>query len=161
MDRAHHLGQPVSIHVGTEADAGDWAQLRHELWPNSRLSEHAADIAAFMAKPDETLNLIATDEDGRAIGFAEASLRHDYVNGCNSSPVAFLEGIYVRPEQRRMGFAKQLVAAVEAWAIQQKCSELASDANIANQTSHSMHQALGFVETQRVVYFRKGLSSAE
>ena len=93
MDRTHYLGEPVSVHVATEADVYDWAQLRYELWPNSSLSEHAADIAAVLARPDETLNLIAVSEDGMAIGFAEASLRHDYVNECDSSPVAFLEGI--------------------------------------------------------------------
>ena len=84
MDCPDHLGQSVSIHVASAADAGDWAQLRHELWVNSSWSEHAADIAAFLGKPDGTLNLIATSEDGTAIGFAEASLRHDYVNGCDS-----------------------------------------------------------------------------
>ena len=77
MDCPDHLGQSVSIRVATKTDASDWAQLRHELWANSSLSEHAADIAAFLGKPDGTLNLIATSEDGTAIGFAEASLRHD------------------------------------------------------------------------------------
>jgi aminoglycoside 6'-N-acetyltransferase I len=37
------------------------------------------------------------------------------------------------------------------------CSELASDARLENSASHAMHRALGFSETQRVVYFRKAL----
>jgi aminoglycoside 6'-N-acetyltransferase I len=37
------------------------------------------------------------------------------------------------------------------------CTELASDALLDNQTSHAMHEALGFVETERVVYFLKPL----
>jgi aminoglycoside 6'-N-acetyltransferase I len=130
--------------------------MRHALWPNSA-REHEADIAALLDDPGETFNLIARDDDGSPAGFAEAALRHDYVNGCHSSPVAFLEGIYVAPAARRRGVARELVAAIQAWAVEKGCSELASDAALDNMSSHSMHVALGFEETQRVVYFRRVL----
>jgi aminoglycoside 6'-N-acetyltransferase I len=32
---------------------------------------------------------------------------------------------------------------------------MASDADIANLSSHGFHHAAGFTETERVVYFRK------
>ncbi|EBL5154416.1 GNAT family N-acetyltransferase [Salmonella enterica subsp. enterica serovar Dublin] len=51
--------------------------------------------------------------DGVAIGFADASIRHDYVNGCDSSPVAFLEGIFVLPSFRQRGVAKQLIIGLQ------------------------------------------------
>jgi aminoglycoside 6'-N-acetyltransferase I len=73
--------------------------------------------------------------------------------------VAFLEGIYVEPAFRRTGVARQLVQAVEDWAKLAGCSELASDTDIANVASQQLHNALGFSETQRVVYFRKLLGS--
>ena len=120
---------------------------------------HAADIAALLEKPRNTINLIARLPDGRAVGLAEAGLRHDYVEGCKTSPVAFLEGIYVAPDCRRMGIARGLVTAVEAWARAQGCTEFASDAALDNLESHQMHGALGFSETRRVVYFRKMLGS--
>jgi aminoglycoside 6'-N-acetyltransferase I len=90
-------------------------------------------------------------------GFAEAAIRRDYVNGCETSPVAFVEGIHVVPEHRRQGVAGALIAAVEQWARDQGLRELASDALIENSQSHAMHRALGFSETERVVYFRKAL----
>ena len=158
MDRADHLGQPVtSIAAATAADIADWVLLRQALWPDTGVDEHGAEIAEALAAPDRGLNLILRLADGAAVGFAEASLRHDYVNGCDSSPVAFLEGIYVAPPFRRRGLARQLVAAVEAWAAAQGCTELASDALLDNLASQQMHGALGFEETQRVVYFRKKL----
>lgn len=94
---------------------------------------------------------------GLAAGFVEASLRTDYVNGTSSSPVAFLEGLYVMPEHRRQGLASALVAAVEAWADSLGCQEFASDAAIDDELSHAVHKALGFRETERVVFFRKAL----
>jgi aminoglycoside 6'-N-acetyltransferase I len=101
---------------------------------------------------------IASSMEGKTAGFVEAALRMDYVNGCVSSPVVFLEGIYVEPWARRQGAARSLVEAVETWGRTQGCSEFASDALLENSDSHSMHRGLGFEETERVVYFRKSLS---
>lgn len=64
-----------------------------------------------------------------------------------SSPVAFLEGIYVLPEYRRSGVASALVQQVEHLAKQFACTEFASDAALDNTISHAMHRALGFQET--------------
>lgn len=131
--------------------------MRTALWPNGGNGAHAADIAELLVDAGETINLIARDTDGTALGFAEAALRRDYVNGCKTSPVAFLEGIFVKPEARGQGVARALVATVEAWAREQGCTEFASDAAPENFASLDMHRALGFVETQRVVFFRKVL----
>lgn len=73
------------------------------------------------------------------------------------SPVAFLEGIYVAAEHRRQGIAARLVDAVAAWATSLGCREFASDAPLENELSQEVHKALGFRETERVVFFRKVL----
>lgn len=145
------------ISLVSAPDADEVATLRHALWPDTGIAAHRQDLEKTLAQPQRYIGFIARRLDGVAFGFAEASLRQDYVNGTKSSPVAFLEGIYVDPEFRRMGVARQLVEAVEAWARQQNCSELASDTGIANVPSQKLHNALGFAETQRVVYFRKVL----
>ena len=146
----------TTINRATATDARDWEALRQALWPGGGdTGAHADDIARLLADPGDTVNLIARNDAGDAVGFAEASLRHDYVNGCDTSPVAFLEGIYVAPAARQRGVARALVAAVQSWAREQGCTELASDAAIGNTISLEMHNALGFVETQRVVFFRK------
>lgn len=157
MGGADYLGEPVRIAPAVAADAADWLAMRTALWPSGADGAHAGEIAALLAEPGETINLIARGGDGVALGFAEASLRHDYVNGCKTSPVAFLEGIFVTPEARGQGVARALVGAVEGWAREQGCSEFASDAPIDNFVSAYMHRALGFAETQRVVFFRKAL----
>ena len=53
--------------------------------------------------------------------------------------------------------ARQLFAAIGDWARARGCHELASDALIDNETSQRAHAALGFRETERVVYFVKKL----
>ena len=101
---------------------------------------------------------VAVDASGIAAGFVEASKRNDYVNGTSSSPVAFLEGLYVEPAARRKGVARSLVESVVAWAAAEGCRELASDSPLDNVAAHAVHRALGFAETERVVYFLRTLS---
>jgi len=140
------------VPAGT-GDTEEWIALRAALWPAA--PDHAGDIARMRAAPERSVTFIARDGGGAAIGFAEVSLRHDHVNGCETSPVGFLEGIYVVPARRRQGAARALIAAAEDWTRAQGASELASDALLDNIDSHRMHAALGFIETERVVTFRK------
>jgi len=139
---------------------GRWVEMRLALWPDTPEAEHRAEVESSLAESDRYASFLCEDEAGVAAGFAEASIRRDYVNGCETSPVAFLEGIYVLPAYRRRGVARALITAVERWATSQGCQELASDTATDNLRSQSLHMALGFEETERVVYFRKELAPA-
>lgn len=141
----------------TSVEQPGWLPLREALWPHCSREEHLSEMAEFLAQPERFTQFIAYTEERQPIGFIEAALRRDYVNGTESSPVAFLEGIYVVPTHRRQGVARSLVAAVAEWAVKRGCKEFASDAALDNELSHQMHRSLGFVETERVVYFRKAL----
>ncbi len=142
--------EPVSAET-----LADWAALRFALWPDEGQLGEAADWLAT-ADPNQH-NIVARIGDGTTIGFAEATLRHDYVNGTSTSPVVFLEGIYVAPDHRRQGVAAMLVEAVARWGRAQGCTEFASDALIDNLDSHAFHRAIGFAEQERVVCFSKAL----
>ena len=138
-----------------EADAADWLRLRVALWPHAA-AESPDEIAQIIESPDLSA-FIARDVEGVPLGFAEVAIRRDYVNGCDTSPVGFLEGIFVLPAARMQGVARALVDAAADWVLSKGCTEFASDAALDNAASHRMHAALGFTETQRVVYFRKVL----
>jgi aminoglycoside 6'-N-acetyltransferase I len=133
-----------------------WAALRHALWDELTAAEHRAEASEQLDEPERLLNLVALS-DAKVVGFAEAALRHDYVNGCETSPVVFLEAIYVDAKARGQGVARQLCDAVAAWGRGRGCSELASDALADDADSHAFHRAAGFAETERVVYFRREL----
>ena len=135
----------------------EWSALRVELWADGTLEEHRAEATIALDDPTRLVAFLARDADGRAVGFAEASVRSDYVNGCSTSPVGFLEGLYVREDARRRGIARGLMLAVEQWARDRGCIELASDALLVNAPSQNVHRAIGFSETERVVFFRKSL----
>src|SRR5687767_5560753 len=135
----------------TPEQAG-WLSFRMALWPGEPKEKHLEEMRESLTRPDQYAQFIARYDDGEPIGFAECSIRSDYVNGTETTPVGFLEGIYVAPEHRRKGVAAALTAAVAEWARASGCRELASDASLDNEQSHAMHRALGFAETERVVY---------
>jgi len=135
--------------------------MRDALWPEPEQDEertHPREIEQFFAgtlrEPLEVL--LAVDGTGRAVGFAELSIRN-YAEDCVTDRVAYLEGWYVESEWRRRGVGTALVAAAEAWARAQGCTELASDALLDNDTSAAAHLALGFTETVRIRCFKKQL----
>lgn len=146
--------------AGTRHLSG-WASLRAELWPDEDADQHRAELAETLSAGSERdFACIALTAEGRCVGFAEAALRTDYVNGCETSPVVFLEGIYVAEIHRRAGVARMLCRAVEAWGRERGCTEFASDAAIDNLASLAFHRALGFAETERVVFFRKAVGTS-
>ena len=147
----------VRIEPLTTAPHPGWLALRRALWPECPDAEHERDMAAQVADPDTFVQFIAWSGRDDPIGFAEAAIRRDAVNGATLSPVPFLEGLYVVPAARRRGVARALVAAVIGWARAAGYAELASDARLGNEVSHALHRALGFQETERVVCFRRPL----
>jgi aminoglycoside 6'-N-acetyltransferase I len=140
----------------TASDRKTWLELRLALWPDCDPAEHEREIRQQLDEPERFLALLVIQR-GKALGLAEASLRSDHVNGTESSPVAFLEGLYVDPPARRQGVAGLLVQAVRDWALQAGVTELASDAAQENLLGQRIHRALGFRETERVVYYRMPL----
>ena len=141
----------------TSGEHAGWLELRDALWPQPH-EVQLAEMAAIAAEPRRYAAFVAYGDARAPVGFAEAALRTDYVNGAQSTTVAFLEGLYVAPRARRQGIGRALVDEVCRWAHDLGCREVASDALLDNEVSHAVHRALGFAETERVVFYRKELS---
>ena len=137
------------------SDDSAWLALRHALFPHHDEPWLRAEMDRFVARPDRHAQFLVVDEEGAAVGLAEVSLRADPVPGTRSTPVAFLEAVYVAPHARRRGLARALVTHTRAWGRAQGCAEFASDALLDNAESLALHRALGFEETTRIVCFRQ------
>jgi aminoglycoside 6'-N-acetyltransferase I len=77
--------------------------------------------------------------------------------GCDGSPVPYVEAWYVAPEMRRRGAGRALIEAAREWARERGYRELASDTELSNEVSARAHQALGFEEVERAIHFRLAL----
>lgn len=142
------------IRPATPADYPQWLALRLALWDDNTEDEMLAEMRTLLTDPQQAVFL--AEENGVLIGFAEVSLRK-YADGCDTSPVGYLEGWYVAPEHRRAGIGSALVHAGEEWARTHGCREMASDTWLENEISIQAHLQLGYAESERLVHFMKHL----
>ena len=143
------------IQRATEHDTEVLAGLALLLWDNHDVAELRDEFAEIL-KSEEAACFLAC-EAGVPLGFAQCQLRHDYVEGTRTSPVGYLEGIFVQPAFRHRGLANQLLGACEGWAREKGCTEFASDCELGNGASLNFHLSMGFTEVNRIVCFTKTL----
>jgi aminoglycoside 6'-N-acetyltransferase I len=154
----------IVVRPAAPADAAGWLDMRLALWPDDSREAHGREVARYFdstAGRDPTIGQVlvaaaSPEPDAPLVGFAELALR-PYAEGCETSPVGFLEGWYVAPGHRRRGVGRALVEAAETWVRSRGCREFASDTQLDNVASAAAHRALGFGEVERLVCFRKSL----
>ncbi len=134
----------------------EWLMMGLDLWPHytkSRLSEIFVEV---LESEKEKAYVCRTKNEYAA--FISVSIRFEYVPGSRSSPVGYVEGLYVKPHLRKKGIAKQLVQKGEEWASSKGCSQIASDVELENEHSYDFHRQIGFEEVQRVICLIKDIS---
>ena len=137
------------------ADAEILAGLAIQMWEDHDPAELAEEFRDLAEKEDAACFIRYADD--RPVAFAQCQLRYDYVEGTRSSPVGYLEGIFVSEEYRKNGFAAELLAECEKWAKDKGCTEIASDCELGNENSLKFHLSVGFEEVNRLICFRKEL----
>jgi len=143
------------IRKATPKDCDAAARLALLLWPEETLGALEESLRGCLASNEGTV-FIALDE-GEPVGLAQCQLRHDYVEGTDSSPVGYLEGIYVVEGHRGKGIARELLQGCEQWAKAMGCTEFASDCELDNAASLQFHLKTGFREANRIICFTKEL----
>ncbi len=151
MTKQNFIIRPIG-----EDDIAEWFRLRKLLWDESSDEEHKAEMLDIYEHNDSQLVLVAQLDNGKLVGFLEASIR-PFVEDCHSDHVGYLEGWFVELDYRRYGIGRKLVKGAENWAQKKGCEEMASDSEIGNDLSLRAHLNLGYEETSRLVHLRKDL----
>jgi len=129
----------------------EWIELCKALWPDTTAQDLIEGRAAY--KLSDFLYYTGNE----AVAFISLSMRHEYVPGTQTTPVGYLEGIYVKPEFRKRGIAKELVTYAKEWAFSQGCNEMASDVELHNEDSQLFHEKIGFTEVPRFISYTMNL----
>lgn len=141
------------IRKATKEDVICIAEMAIIMWDSCSAEELAEEFEAVLGNEECAIYLYCIDN--MPIGFAQCGLRHDYVEGTESSPAGYLEGIFIREEYRKNGYAKDLLVECEKWAKEKGCSEFASDCELDNEVSFAFHMNMGFTEANRIICFTK------
>jgi len=152
----------IAVRPVSRSDAAAWKHMRRALWPGESGEELDREVEEFFegALPEPEAALLATDEAGEPIGVVELSIRPT-AEGCRTNRVAYVEAWYVAPAARRGGVGRALIEAAEEWGRERGCEEIASDTEIANESSARAHAALGFEDAGVLRCFRKELYERE
>lgn len=149
-------GSGAMIRQASIEDSAAVAKLALLLWPGHESGALREEMEGILS--DENAAVFLAFRGGVPVGFAQCALRFDYVEGTASSPVGYLEGVYVAPDCRKQGLAKELLARGEAWAKSRGCTEFGSDCALDNADSLCFHLKAGFEEANRIICFTKKLS---
>lgn len=131
------------------------AHLAIQMWRDSTVLDLEKEFEQVINSDNAVVFIKFIDKN--PIGFAQCQLRTDYVEGTESSPVGYLEGIFVLEEYRHNGYAKELLNTCENWAKEKNCREFASDCELDNIDSYKFHIAVGFAEANRIICLKKTL----
>jgi len=132
----------------TKENENAWAEMCVELW-----QDLTVDSVLRMSHEGLFKNEFLYFDESKPAAFLSLSLRSDYVEGTTSCPVAYVEGLYVRPEFRRKGIAEKMIEHAKQWSALYGCAELASDCTIDNEGSQAFHKDVGFTEANRIVCY--------
>ena len=144
-----------TIRRATHEDKWSWLQMRQRLWPEAPLDYLSFDLDDRLADPDYAVFVASRGEESLS-AFIEAGLR-DYAEGCESSPVGYIEAWYVDEHLRGQKLGRELILVAERWAREKGCTEMASDTWLENEASITAHLKLGYTEVERLVHFAKRL----
>ncbi|MBL8050980.1 MAG: GNAT family N-acetyltransferase [Anaerolineales bacterium] len=144
----------IEIRKVTSAEKEIWFQMRKGVWPEAEDDYLMFDMDEILASAEDIIFMAFVD--GKPAGMIETSIR-EYAEGCESSPVGYIEAWFVYGDFRRTGVAGSLVQAAENWAREKGCTEIGSDTWLDNEASIRAHQKLGYHEVDRLVHFVKQL----
>lgn len=134
-------------------DFENWLEMTLTLWPDHKKEDLKKELQDIIkSKKEETF--IAKD-DSKYVGFINISLRYEYIEGSKTSPVGYVEGIYIEPKYRKKGIASELLKHGEKWAKQKGAQEMASDTGLKNKISQNFHKKLDFKVADTIVHFIK------
>ncbi len=144
-----------TIRGATPEDKPQWIRMRQGLWPDAPLEYLNFDLDELLADEDAAI-FVASADDGQLVAFIEAGLR-GYGEGCETSPVGYIEAWFVDPHVRGQKLGRELARVAEQWAREKGCTEMASDTWLENDVSIQAHLRMGYQEVERLVHFVKRL----
>lgn len=130
-------------------------KLFHNMWNHCNINDLQAELVENITSKES--EIFIAYNDNIPVGVASCGLRKDYVEGTDTTPVGYLEGIYVIEEFRKKSIATMLCEECEKWALEMGCEEFASDCELDNKESLEFHLSIGFIEANRIICFTKKL----
>jgi aminoglycoside 6'-N-acetyltransferase I len=141
------------IRQATTNDFDQWLRMRKLLYPECSQEELLSEIEKIFYEKSVVGELdyvvfVYEIETNTLGGFIETSIRQN-VSKCESSPVGYIESLYVDTDIRRNGIGRDLVSESEKWIIEKNCTEFAVDTDPEEKGTIEFYLSCGFTEVER------------
>lgn len=151
MDVRRTTGTMMRVRPATTADAAGIARLATELGYPSSEDEMAVRLDRLLRSGS---HFVAVAEDPPTlVGWVAAERRLLLESGTRVE----LVGLIVSASARRSGTGRALVAAAEAWALEQRVEIISVRSNVARLESHPFYERLGYARTKTQHAYAKQL----
>ncbi|WP_399209715.1 aminoglycoside 6'-N-acetyltransferase [Sutcliffiella horikoshii] len=144
-----------NVVFASNSDLVYYTEMALDLWPESTDEELHESFYEIMASDRDKILFYRLGTE--FVSFIHLSIRVDYVEGTESTPTGYIEGIYVKPQHRRKGYSAKLVEVGEQWLRKKGCKQIGSDIHLDNHVSYDFHIGMGFKEASRLIAFIKDI----
>jgi GNAT superfamily N-acetyltransferase len=133
-------------------------------------AERLAQLSAVLGYPVPTgtmtarlTRLLASGADIVAVALAPSGLVVGWIHGAEHELIETgshceILGLVVDADHRQAGAGRQLVAAVEAWAVSRSLEYVGVRSNVVRIESHPFYERLGYGRVKTQHSYRKSLS---
>lgn len=86
------------IEKAQKGDAAALAELAVQMWKENTIQKLTDEFTDIISRDDAQIFIKYVQDT--PVGFAQCQLRYDYVEGTETTPVGYLEGIFIKEEFR-------------------------------------------------------------
>ncbi len=129
-----------------------WREMRKRVYSSLDDEFHEIEMKKIVDNRDWFCYFLENDNN-KILGMVELSSRN-IVDGCLSSPVAYLEGLYLKKQHRGMGLGREAIEIIKNWCKKKGFTELGMDTEMKNVEAQKFFKAIGLHETYRIVQYR-------
>jgi len=142
----------IQIIKASNGNLEQLVELALELWPNNDYELLKSEFVYIIGHLNNIVYLSKSDNE-EYIGFIHMSIRSGFVEGADTIPVGYVEGIYVKPNFRMKGVARELYDAGAEWAKSKKCTQIGADIGLFNDMCPDFYISMGFNEVNRIICY--------
>jgi GNAT superfamily N-acetyltransferase len=160
--------EDTCMRPATPGDAARIAEQRIRMFADSRSVSPDVEASLRVALPDLLRSMLASgeyvgwlveDAEGRVIAGAGVHLRRLLPRvETQVAREALVVNVYVVPDRRRQGLARNLMETILAWAAEQGIERVSLHASVMGR---SLYETLGFTPTNEMVYYLRAAPGGE
>ena len=140
------------IRQAEKEDSRVLAEMAVCMWDSHTAAELEMEFARTIEEGREVFFIQYQDQT--PVGFAQCSMRSDYVEGTESSPVGYLEGIFVKEDHRGKGYAGECLDYARQIAEKENCYKMMLLTGSKDPETFHFYEKAGYNSSDKTAFIQ-------